>query len=287
MTIQELFRNLGVEFIEQGNHTRPGWINIDCVYCGPNSKKFHLGYNIRSGHFNCWKCRGHNALDVLYRLGLKKEAAEEFLNCVKHEWKPPERIRKGLKEPRCREPLHRAHVEYLRSRGFNPFQLERIWSIEGIALAHRLKWRIYIPIIHRETRVSWTTRAIGDRVAQRYVSASAEEEVINHKHLIYGRDMCQHSIIVVEGPTDAWAVGPGAGALFGLSYSAQQVHALVRIPLRIVCFDNEPEAQRRAQELCHMLSLFPGTTHNVVLDAADPGSAYPRDIRKLRKLACL
>jgi hypothetical protein len=141
--------------------------------------------------------------------------------------------------------------------------------------------------MRRGAQVSWTTRAIGDRVEQRYISASAEEESVNIKHCVYGRDLCHHSVVIVEGPADAWAVGPGAGALFGTAFSQAQVNSLIDIPHRIVCFDSSPDAQARAEELAHQLSCFPGVTENAILDAKDPGCASAKEIALLRKIALL
>lgn len=239
-----------------------------------------------SAWFHCWRCRGHSPFATLTRFGVPEKEIKEAL---RHHtgYQPVETIRKGLKEPSNRGPLQEAHIEYLRSRGFDPAELERIWSIEGLSICGRLSWRIYIPIVHQGQRVSWTARAIGEHAQQRYVSASAEEEAINHKHLVYGLDQCWHTVIIVEGPIDAWAVGPGAGALFGTAFTTPQVARLARVPYRFVCFDNEPQAQRRAIELCHELSVFPGETHRIVLDASDPGSATKRELSRLRKIARL
>ena len=121
----------------------------------------------------------------------------------------------------------------------------------------------------------------------RYISASAEQEKINHKHLIYGQDFCHHSIIVVEGPLDAWRIGPGAGALFGTAFTTAQVRKIVKYPYRYIVFDSSAEAQRRARELAEQLSAFQGITETIELDAEDPGSASPKEIRRLRRVTKL
>ena len=135
--------------------------------------------------------------------------------------------------------------------------------------------------------MSWTTRAIGDKVTQRYISASAEQEKINHKHLVYGEDFCRHSSVVVEGPIDAWRIGAGAGALFGTAFTASQVRKIVQHPYRYIVFDSSKDAQARAEELADQLSVFPGATEIIVLDAEDPGSASRKEVRLLRKAARL
>lgn len=73
-------------------------------------------------------------------------------------------------------------------------------------------------------------------------------------------------------------------ATLGVLVTSAQIARLARYPVRVVCFDNEAGAQRRALALCRELSVFAGTTQNVVLDAADPGSAPPAETRALRRL---
>lgn len=286
MTIQELLKDLDVDFLESGHHhCRPGWIQLKhCVFC--KSDNYHLGVNVAGLFAACWRCGGHSLYNILDELGVDR--IKDTFRGLKRDYIPRERPKRTkLKEPAGRGPLLKAHLQYLEDRGFNPDKIQRLWHIEGIGRSSRLSWRIYIPILHRETKVSWTTRAIGDRVSQRYVSASAEEEAVNHKELIYGLDYCVHSIVIVEGPTDAWAVGPGAGALFGTAFTTAQLNKLSRIPNRFVCFDSSPPAQRKALGLTLELSAFPGATQNIVLDAKDPGSATPKELRLLRKAARL
>lgn len=95
--------------------------------------------------------------------------------------------------------------------------------------------------------------------------------------------MAHHAVVIVEGPADAWNVGPGAVALFGVGYTPQQVAALAQYPVRVVCMDSDSEGRAAAERLCSELSIFPGDTYRVELDADDPGSASKREVRKLRK----
>jgi DNA primase len=104
-----------------------------------------------------------------------------------------------------------------------------------------------------------------------------------HKSLLYGEDLARKTIIINEGPTDAWAIGPGAVATLGTSYSLSQVSKMVEFEKRIVCFDNEPAAQARARKLCADLSAFPGSTENCILDADDAASASRKELKLLRQ----
>lgn len=281
MTPQDALAEAGIEFIESGHqHARAGWLQVrDCPFCG--STKYHLGFNLAAGFWNCWRCGFHPGWTVCKTLGLSREAARAFKQNLGAE-AAREKVHGTLKEPPGRGPLLRAHADYLRGRGLDPEEVARLWQVEGIGIAARLSWRLYIPIARRGTRVSWTTRAIGADVKQRYISASSSEEAVSHRDVCYGLDYVRDVAVVVEGPGDAWRLGPGAVALFGIDYSAAQVRALAQVPRRIICFDNERPAQAQARKLAGELSCLPGSTGIVTLDAEDPGSASERDVRRLR-----
>lgn len=292
MTIQELLTELRIDYREAGghHHTRSGWIQIrECPFC--HSDNYHLGWNLAKSYASCWRCGSHRPEKVLGALGV---APREIKQVVRYIDAPAEFKRaitlRQLKEPASKGKLAICHKHYLRSRGFTKLEiarLEELWQVQGIQFATKLAWRLYIPIAHRGVRVSWTTRAIGDKVQQRYISASEEQEVISHKQLVYGMDFCSHSIVITEGPFDAWRIGPGAGALFGTMFTTTQVKLLTTIPRRYVCFDSSPEAQRKAKELARQLANFPGLTENLLIDAKDPGEASEKELRLIRKAARL
>ncbi len=285
MNIREILDDASIEYLGAGqhHHARPGWIQLKhCPFC--SSDNYHLGFNLAGGFFACWRCGGHSVQKVLVGLGLDERQARELAATVTLDQPiPRERTKISLKIPRGIGPLQESHERYLWDRGFDPEEILRLWKVQGIGIAVRLSWRLFIPIIYQGEIVSWTTRSIGHGVIQRYISASSEEEKINHKHLIYGEDYCCHSIIVVEGPTDAWRVGPGAGALFGTGFTTAQVKRIVSHPYRCIVFDSSMEAQARAEELADQLSAFPGQTEVICLDAEDPGSATDKEIRRLRR----
>ena len=284
MTIQEILNDAGVDFLESGNHhCRYGWIQTRlCPYCASNN--YHLGFNLSGKFFFCWRCRWHPTVSTLIKLGVNPNVARASFRELEVEDAPAKEKLGKLVEPLGRGPLLSAHRKYLIGRQFNPDELEKIWSLQGIGIAPELSWRIYIPIFCKGIKVSWTTRAIGDRVTQRYLSAPLAQAAKNLKHLVFGLDFCAHKIVVVEGPTDAFAVGPGAGALFGTAFTTLQLRILADVPYRYICFDSSEKAQARARDLACQLAPFPGETHNVILDAEDPGSASKRELARLRRI---
>lgn len=287
----QLLRERGVKMVAHGehHHTRAGWENCDCPYCGAGTNTYHLGFPERGFACSCWKCGRHGVIETVALLLGETEGKVRSLfkgldltpaRSSKAERKP---IRAHCLLPKGLGPLLGAHMRYLRERGFDPEELEKLWGIQGIGIASRLAWRIFIPIHYRGEVVSWTTRSISPDAGQRYLSASESEEKLPHKSLLYGADKASQAICIVEGPIDAWAIGPGAVATCGLGYSDQQLERMTRFPVRAVCFDNEPQAQRRARDLINTLSVFPGTTLNIQLDAKDAAEASCKEIKQLRK----
>jgi DNA primase len=186
-----------------------------------------------------------------------------------------------VKPPPGLQALRRPHRDYLRGRGLDPDIIESLWGVRATGPVGRLAWRLWIPIELDGQIVSWTTRAIGDK-QPRYVSAGPGEESIDHKTLLYGEDRAGHSIVVVEGPADVWAIGPGAVAVLGLTTTPQQIERIGSHPVRAVCFD--AGAERRASRLAAWLRQYPGETATIRLESGDdPAEADSEEIEELRR----
>lgn len=286
MKFSELLDELGVESRTEGHHhCRSGWLQLDCPKCSPNSKSFRLGYNLAYKYLNCWVCGRLNVIEVLRELtGKSWSKCKSLLDDVEAETAGPLPIAKRgkLVVPKGVNKLLVAHRLYLSKRGFDPDELVRLWEIGGIGVAARLSWRVYIPFIHNGQVVSWTTRKLTNE-GTRYISAKPEEEIFPTSDLLYGEDYCRTSIVVHEGPIDVWATGPGAVATTGLKFSSKQIARILKYPVRVVCFDNEPKAQRRARELADILSSYPGDTYNVCLSGKDAASSPKKEIKRLRR----
>ncbi len=287
MKLTDLLSQLDIPIAPEGHHhARPGWIQMDCPFCGKDSHKWHLGYSLESNFFNCWRCGPHSLLETLVEI-----TGYSFAKC-KRMLKDIETTRIIKKEkpkgkliiPKGVGPLLTAHKQYLADRGFIPTELEILWKIQGIGITSKLAWRIFIPIFHHRKMVSWTTRKVSNWAGNipRYMSASLKEESIPHKSLLYGEDYAHNTIIITEGPLDVWRIGPGAVATLGTGYSDDQAFRMTSYPKRVVCFDNEKEAQKRAKKLSDDLSVFPGETFNIQLNAKDAASASVREIKQIR-----
>jgi len=287
MKFADLLKQLNITTAPEGHHhARPGWIQIDCPFCAKDAHKWHLGYSLEGNYFNCWRCGSQPLMKTLMELtNLPYHKCKQLISELEIPKFEKEEVTGTLIIPKGVGELQKAHIEYLRRRGFSYQKLKRLWKVQGIGIAKRLSWRIFVPIIYQGNVVSWTTRSISKSSGiTRYVSAGLEEEAIPHKSLLYGEDYVRYGIIIHEGVTDVWKMGPGAVCTFGTGFTQAQINRILKYPLRAVCFDNEREARRRAEKLAGELSVFPGRTYNVNLDAKDIVGCSSKDIRRLRRI---
>ena len=287
MKFVDILKDYGIPSAPEGNHhCRPGWIQIDCPFCGKDSQRWHLGFSLEDNYFNCWRCGYHHLLEVFVELtNLSYSKCKNLIKDIQPElFQKPEHTGK-LILPQGLKPLSPRHIKYLKSRRLNWKKIVRLWGVKGIGVHPDLSWRLFIPITYQGETVSWTTRVLSDSVKPKYISALANEESIIHKSLLYGEDFARQSIIIVEGSTDAWMIGAGAVATLGTAYTQAQVLKMVEYKTRAVWFDNEYEAQKRAKRLVKDLSAFPGDTFRITLKGSrkDPGEALRKDIMKVRK----
>lgn len=287
MKIEALLKELRISTKSAGHHehARPGWVQIDCPKCSPRSGRYRMGINLVKGYANCWNCGGSRLVDVIRDLtGKNLPECYDLLRGIG--WEKSKVVEKKLgtlKVPDGTGPLTKPHIQYLKGRGFDPEELVRLWGIQGVGISTQIPWNIFIPVYYQGEMVSWISRSIGDG-EQRYTKAKVEEESFPLKDLLYGYDYVRHSVVIFEGPFDAWAVGPGAVAILGLNCSRAQINLMSEIPVRTVCFDSESAAQRRANRLAHELEQYPGETRVVELETGkDAAEADEKEIQELRK----
>lgn len=289
MEFTDLLDQHDVPYQTSGKYCRPGWCQLQCPFCGGGSDpmKPYLGFNMARGYANCWNC-GPKRADILVSklLGVNLAHARKLLKGIHRGAVEEVEVRGRLRAPNGIDEIafRSAHWHYLKGRGFHPPDLFRLWGVEGIGKdGGRWRWRLFIPIHLNGKVVSWTTRGLTED-EPRWLAAPANREMANHHDLLLGADYVRHTAIITEGPFDAFRIGPGAVCCFGTGISPAQVQRASVWPVRYVCFDPEPAAQRRAKELVDALAPFPGETYNIVLDSGDPAEATGKEIRQLRSL---
>lgn len=296
MNILRLYRDFGIDFVTEGHrHATQGHVNTHCPFCA-GSRDYHLGYNLQAGVFYCWRCGWHPVVDTLAKL-LNVSTAQACIVLKEYGGKtkgkvfvePVIKIRtKAFRLPSNTRSMLPAHRKYLKSRGFDPDELEKEWGLLGtgpVSLLDGINYsrRIIIPILWEGKTVSFQGRDVTNTSSSKYMACPPERELIKHKHILYGhpsvfenRDVC----ICVEGVTDVWRVGKSAVATFGIKYTREQVRILRSFSKVIVWYDQEDFAQKQARKLIKELE-FSGVETDQIRTSQDPGSTDPERIERI------
>jgi hypothetical protein len=176
-------------------------------------------------------------------------------------------------------PNHHANA-YLHGRGFDPYELAATWGVTYCVDGG--EWpaatgRIVAPIYMDGVLVSWQGRFVGE--AGKGVPKYYNFPHAHKTQLLYGFDAAKAYpfVVLVEGFTDAWRLGPPVVAMFGNRLSAQQAHRIASRWTVVVVFADNLEAYYEGEDRYAALRGS-GRTFAVALDphGRDPGDC-PRE----------
>ena len=291
MDLIELLNQHNVPNTTEHHHATAGHVQVHCPFCG--DRNFHLGLRLDGQVGNCWRCGGHNGIVALAKLlRLPYREIEQLLSPVP---KPTARKHRLIDDdfilpvhlPSGTGPMQARHRRYLTDRGFDPDILEADYRLLGTGPLGPCKYRIILPIVRRGTAISYTGRDITGRSSARYKTCPANDETFPAKSWLYDLDRCEGAerVLVVEGPTDAWRMGKGAVATFGIAWTWAQAELLSRFQTVFVMFDPEERADAQAETLVEMLSLLSVEAEIVSVPggASDPGSLSDAEAKKLKR----
>lgn len=231
---QALLDQERVEYVTRGKNVKRGELNIRCPFCASADPSHHMGINLESGWWACWrnnKHRGKSPVRLLVALlGVPYWRAREMAGLDRDYvdpdgfssvaarlrsagWNPAEEPRAlpRLTFPRSFRQLSwgvatRKHMDYLVERGFPESDVESLaydYDLRGEATGD-WAYRLILPYYMDGDLVTWTGRAIG-RAELRYRDLSIEDSVVPPKHTLYNHDALLDGgrwLIVVEGPVD-------------------------------------------------------------------------------------
>lgn len=292
--IQKFCKDYGITY-SVGEH----WIQFNCFFCPEGDSGNHLGYSIDKEFFHCWRCGYHSIWEMIkkktlifqnhlikeiinkYQIGHKSKLYQYKIDEVKLK-------NKKLKPPANMGPLSEQHKKYLKDRGFDPKQLEQEWNLQGTQhLSSSWNWRIIIPIYNEINQiVAYQGRIIRENISPKYKFSNSKNILCNPNSMLYGIHKIKNSksVIIVEGVTGVWRIGPGSVATFGINWHIEQANILRKFQNRYILFDPEIQAQKKAHELAHWLSLFPGNTEIISGFDTDPGELSEKNIIILHNL---
>ena len=238
----ELFTERGVAFTTDGQHSS-GNIGVSCPFCraaGDPDPSDHLGINLRTGAWSCWRDpshRGRKPHSLLFMLlgmprpevdaligasGPTQEEFEKFCEAddpfAEKKAFYPTGLTAKSKEViatfvRMGSGFAAPHRAYFESRGMGAVTAEKYGIMAGVVSS----WhgRVIIPIYRDGVIISWQGRKIdAGMTGPKYmalITATAVDSFggVNIKHAIFDHDRVFHNaapdrtLVVVEGVMDA------------------------------------------------------------------------------------
>lgn len=308
-------RQQGIEFVEHGANVARGHVNIRCPYCGGNDPSHHLGVQLDTGYWGCWRdpthrskdparlvakllrCSREEALRIVDGSGLSTASTVSELRdrlggigvrAVKFRATP-------IKYPSEFHPLapiggwggrHR-FLEYLRGRGFDcPEGVAERYLLMGCSTG-RFRDRLIVPVWDREDLIGWTGRAIGPSQI-RYLSHPDGKTI--KRSLLYEPRVLKggRRLFVVEGPLDFLKLdwyGARAVATMGTGVTDAQVSKLLSLGSAyeevLVLFDRGAAAV--ADLLVAKLRMVRARRLDLPDGFGDPGELTPEAVRGLAR----
>lgn len=317
MNILSVLKHYHVHHVTEGNNVAYGNVNIQCPFCGTSDPSEHMGIDLKTGYWGCWRNDRHRGRDIStlmsHVLHLPKAQAQELLGSssnpieegesflgqmrslvgeARDEKMDPRKV--NLNEEATFKEIKatgvtRRFYDYLLERGFtNPLELVRYYEIKG-CLIGKWKMRLIFPIFGDDFHlVGWVARAIAP-TSRRYLfhppGRKTKQGIFNYKNLFEYRKI----LIIAEGPIDAMkleAYAPGgihATCIFGTNPSSKQIAKLIYVGKMYyrtyVCFDHG--AQDKALSLIGRLQAINPRLLPLPSNVEDPGELTPEEVRSL------
>jgi hypothetical protein len=271
---EKLLDDYGIDYKPKNSR---GYTSIQCPMCG--GSKHHGGFH-ENGFYVCWKCDCRNLYQIIkiltgkfwrdIELEYKTDLTARDLYLLEHgerQEKP-----KSVVLPMGTGPLNDRARRYLERRKFDPDNLAELYKLQSTGIHGQYNFRIIMPIYFKNQLVSYTGRDYTGQAELRYLSCKAEDEILNHKDLLYGFDQVPGDhVICVEGPADKWRMGLSAVATFGTGFKTNQINLLASFMKVTLLYDGEEEARRKCDHLGDQLAGMSCEVEAIYLKEGDPG----------------
>lgn len=245
-----------IPYIETGANVKRGEIAIQCPFCGSADPSKHMGLNLETGWWSCWRNRaqhsGKSPLRLLMRLlrvpyGRARELAGLGDDYVDPEGfdalaarlmgrtpdiRPEQMERRFLTLDREFIPITdgmrtRRHWNYLYKRGFTGrsnagVDVDVLCSLYDLRAGMSGPWanRIVIPYYMDGKLVTWTARAITPATV-RYKDLDLKSSLLAPKDTLFNHDCIAgggKALVIQEGPFDALKID-----FYGQPYGVRSV----------------------------------------------------------------
>ena len=278
-----------IPYKTEGQNCQEGWVNVMCPVCPSNDpdRNFHGGFNEMGDYYHCWRCGGRSIGWVVGKLlNCSYDEARTIVDDYQFGTVREKRTIEKKEFVLPGERLKDIHMEYLISRGFDPYHIIRKYRVRGTDWFGELANRLVIPIIYNGQAVSYQARDVSgrsdrDSECPRYMNCPLDREIVPSKSILYGLDYCGDWGILVEGMTDVWRGGDNFCASFGTEITSEQKKLIMNRFWRLfIAFDPEPTAQKKAESLAMELSLLGVQTYVVDPEECDIGDMNEDQLRR-------
>lgn len=247
-----------VEYWTSGKNVSTGWTNIQCRYCTDHSN--HLGINPDGVAFNCYIC-GES--------GFVTKLIKEIDNCT---WSQAGRIYNSfLLKPEDQEaeqlpvvrptqiklpnsPLPKKAKNYLKKRRFDSEQLITKYNLKFGGMVGPYKFRIIIPFYLNHKLITFTSLDFTDSQKSKYKHQRIEDAIIDPARTLYNIDTVRDKMILVEGVTDVWRIGPGCCSTQGKLITEEQINLILRKNIKEVLVMFDSDAIDKSKEVAFQLN---------------------------------
>jgi hypothetical protein len=228
-----------VPYADHGPNVKRGEVNVQCPFCGSADPSKHMGLNLTTGWWSCWRNRAQHSgksplrlimallrvpywrareiagfgegyvdpegFDALAARLMRREGIEARPEQVQRR-----RLFLGRPEfiPMSPSGRSRRHWAYLRDeRGFDEDQdVELLCELYDIhaGVVGDFHDRVVLPYYEDGELVTWTGRAIGTS-SMRYRDLDVDQSIVKPKETLYNHDAIPgggSALVLVEGPLD-------------------------------------------------------------------------------------
>ena len=286
--IKTYFEDHMIHYDEEGDNVTEGWVNIQCIFCSDSAN--HLGINIESGNYHCWKCgTSGNIWSLLkeiencsfkkIKMIYGKYQTENYFPKNKEQTKKD--IQKILPKEATKE-FQNVHLNYLRKRRYIPEYVIQKYDLYATKMFGDYRFRIIFPFFYNKKIITFSSVDVTGKSRNKYKHASKENSIIDPKNALYNVDNCFDSVVLVEGVFDCWRIGDGAIALMGTKYTQKQIEQLIELQFKKILVMFDSDAIKFSHSLANQLSPF-ADVEVIEIERGDPDDLPNKYVQQVRK----
>jgi hypothetical protein len=318
MNIIKVLSDYNIPFLTEGKNVKDGNVNVQCPWCGSEDKSMHMGINLETGMWGCWRSSEHRGRDIRYLIIklincsiveaeylldirnniLNEEDLMQLFNASFSTTKD-NKVKKYGGQDTLVLPVNfhwpqGLFTKYLSYRGFEDltFFVEKykIYS----CLFGDWRYRLIFPIYFRSKLVTWIGRSIATNPYLPYMDLSIEESVRHSKYCLYNFDNLVGGdiLFITEGIFDALKLDyyspdrVNATCIFTKTMRNEQAYLLYEIAPKykklvlMLDTDAQQEAFKIVQDLGFISNILLGT---LPLNVKDPGELSEKGVKTLVK----